>query len=449
MVIATAESSDLGGADAGGGVSRRRFDALAVAGLAAFTVASRLVFLPPGMMGFDGPDYVGALRLDRSFSVPPPGNIGYVLLGKLCSQFVDDPVRAYEWAGVLLSCWGVAFVYVFATLVLPRWIAVGVAACVGSSAMVWYHGVILQSYIVWIATLPMIAYWSVRLARERRVELVIAASLATGLATILRPDMVVFGGPLLGAGLVIGRAKWWQWMASAAICAACCCVWLFGTASLVGGVGRYMDIVRAKQSYHEGLGYVGRGFFEGVLRNGVKYAQYMLWSVHVAIVPAAVGAGWYLKGIRRHWAAWVFAACWAGPSLVYAIGFFMGAAGFILPAVPLVYLAAGKGVQVMLARRESGGGMAVAVLAVFVVASINVVQFATTPLPRLTDQRRALLTHMFFGYSGAGLSRMYDFQPKDFGIETSLANTIRQFRRPEPLPDVPERLPMELRPDGR
>src|SRR5205085_1257859 len=48
-----------------------------------FTLVSRLLYIPSAVMGFDGPEYINALKLDHTYNVPPPGNIGYVLLGKV------------------------------------------------------------------------------------------------------------------------------------------------------------------------------------------------------------------------------------------------------------------------------------------------------------------------------------------------------------------------------
>lgn len=416
---------------------QRRWD---VGVLVAFAVVSRLAYIPGAVMGFDGPEYINALKLDSTFNVPMPGNIGYVLLGKLFTVLGAGPITAYALVGTLLSAAGAAYIYLLSGLIFRRGLALAVAFAVMTNTLVWYHGVIMQSYIVWLATLPAIGYYVLRLVRERSFDMVIAASLATGLSTILRPDLVVFGGPLLGAGLLLGwredgwRMGWGRWVGrgavAAMICASCCVAWLLVTAHILGGVDRYLAMVRGKNAWHDTFGVGQKGLVEGLARNGVKYATFMLWGAHVALVPAAVGAAVYARRWRAHWRAWVLALAWVAPSLYFSWIIFMGNAGLVFPATPLVYLTAAAGAAAMVGERR-------AVWALGAIAAINAGQFLFTPILPLTDQRAALVNHMFFGYSGRGLRRVYTYQLEDFGIDRSLKNTVKQFMEPEALPRKP------------
>ena len=72
---------------------RLRFDVVCLLGLSAWVAATRAPYLNSfDLMGKDGPLYVNALRLDASYDVPMPGNLGYVLLGKL-ANLGDQPTR--------------------------------------------------------------------------------------------------------------------------------------------------------------------------------------------------------------------------------------------------------------------------------------------------------------------------------------------------------------------
>ncbi|MGC8641769.1 MAG: hypothetical protein ACP5XB_18025, partial [Isosphaeraceae bacterium] len=74
----------------------RYLDWVFLAALTLWVVASRVPYLNHfDMMGKDGPLYIGALALDEHYDVPMPGNIGYVLLGKLAKLFVAGPVTAF------------------------------------------------------------------------------------------------------------------------------------------------------------------------------------------------------------------------------------------------------------------------------------------------------------------------------------------------------------------
>jgi hypothetical protein len=438
--------------------------------LLLFTAVSRLAFIPPKVMGGDGPDYVNALKLDASYAVPPPGNIGYVLFAKLLSFVLADPVVIYALVATALSCLGAFFLLKLSRLLFTPGLALATTLCVMTSAQVWYHGVIMQSYIVWLATLPMIGYFCVKLARERaapRWQTLVAAASATGLSTILRPDLVAFAGPLLAGGLLLGRCRLSKWAAAGVICAACCCVWLFATAHVLGSLDRYLELVRTKHEWHETYSVQSRGLFEGLGRNLVKYATFMFWTAHLALPLALLGVWRMLRTLRtpaspstsplRHSATLplllLLAALWIAPSLYFSWIIFMGNAGLVLPGLPLVYLAAAIGlatfneptrsVGVPKATRSVGLSKATparrtGTIAMFVLAAINFVQFTLTPIPfPPSNQRTVLLTHMFFGYSGAGLRQGYTYELTDFGVDKSLGGTIKQFLRPEPVPKMP------------
>ena len=418
--------------------AERRLDALAIAALALFTILSRIPYIPAGHMGYDGPLYINALKLDATYAVPQPGNIGYVLLGKFVSLFTDRPHLAFAIVGIAVCALAIPFIYLLSTLLFRRAVAFAVALCCATSVSAWYHSVVIQSYIVWLFALPAVAYFGLRFIRERDTRTLIAAAAVLGLSTILRPDLVMFGGPLLAVFLLLGRAPIRLWLLAGLIGALCCCFWFFFTASIHGSPARYIQLVREQNEYINTFGLEGRGVLEGVLRNTVKYAQFLLWAVHLALIPAAIGVLLVLKNLRTQWRAAFIALAWVGPSLYFSIILFMGNAGLILPALPLIYLAAAHACITLAPRRAAAIMLAL--------AAINIAQFTLTPLPRMTDQRRVLLTHMFFGYSGDGLRRMYNLQLDDYGVGRSLKDTVHQFLHPDPLPKVPDRLPADLRP---
>lgn len=415
-----------------------------VAVVVAVTLLTRLAYLPTVVMGFDGPEYINALNFDSTYNVPPPGNIGYVAIAKVFSWIGLGPVAAFGLTGTLLSCIAGAYICLLAALMFSRTIALFVSLAVMLSPMAWYHGVIMQSYVVWLAALPTIAYYGLRHIRRNTWASLISLGLATGISTILRPDLVIFGGPMMGSALLIawfdrrrsggpGRSGPSLIAAVAvggAICAVCCCIWFFSTASLLGGVDRYLEAVRSKNEWHDRFGVANKGLVEGLARNGVKYVIFMLWAANFALVPAAVGAAVYLRRFRARWRAAVMAAAWLAPSLYFSWIIFMGNAGLVLPALPVVYLAAAAGSVAMLGTRRTVWVMAG-------LGAINAATFLLAPLRFPRDQREALVNHMFLGYSGPGLRMAYTWQLEDFGIDRSLSNTLRQFRSPDPLPRTP------------
>ena len=137
--------------------------------LAAWVVASRVPYLnTDDALGKDGPLYIRSLKLDANYDVPMPGNIGYVLLGKLAFQFTPDPVSAFLAVNIALTALGAIFGYLCAALVVPRPMAAALTFALTCNALVWYHGGIIASYPVWLAVLPAIGWFGLRYKRERR-----------------------------------------------------------------------------------------------------------------------------------------------------------------------------------------------------------------------------------------------------------------------------------------
>ena len=267
-----------------------------VAAIVLFTLCSRAAFIPTIVMGPDGPDYINGMKFDSTYSVPMPGHIGSIALAKFFTLFTCNPAVAFGLAGTVVSTVGALYTLLLFRLIFPRWLALAAAFAVVTNTMVWYHGVILESYIVWFGAMPTIGYYGLKLVRERSTPALVGASLATGLWTIMRPDLVLFGGPLLGAAMLVAwkdtgwsKKKLFWWPLAAAICAVCCCAWFFTTAHILGGVDVFLQRVKEKDAYHQTLGAEHKGLIEGLMRNSVKFGLFLGWGVHLAVFPALVG----------------------------------------------------------------------------------------------------------------------------------------------------------------
>lgn len=395
------------------------------------TLITRLVYWPSGIVGKDGLLYIHSLSLDGTFNVPMPGNIGWVLLGKAFTTLGLHPVDAFVLVSVLISIVGTVFFFLLSSLLFGRALAVATALAFAHSPLVWYHAQTIMSYEVWVCVPPAIAYFGLRFIRERRLALLWAAALATGLGTILRPDMVVFGGPLLGGILLFGRAPIVRgWLACAGVCALCCALWFFGTALVLGGVNIYIEKVRAQSEFFGSFGAAHKGLVEGLMRNGAKYALFVAWGGLFAVIPAAIGLG---RLLRRPWAnrlPLVLGALALAPSLYFGLWLFMGNAGLALPTIAILFLLAAQALSRLDDRRRSMPTIAMAAIGL-----AGAVQFAFTPLLPERTQRDAIFNVVFARYSGPALRALYDFNLPDFGIDSSLSNTLRQLRNPEPIPN--------------
>lgn len=427
------------GLDAADPRAGRRFDVAAILALALAVIAGRAPYFDTfDYMGKDGPLYVNALKLDATYNVPMPGNIGYVLLGKLANAFWAEPVTAFLAVNVGLTIVGAAFAYLFGTLVVSRPLAAAAALAMTCNPMVWWHGGAIASYPVWLAVLPAIAWFGLRYRREGRTADLVGASLSLGLGTILRPDLLAFGTPLWAGSLLLGRASVRQWLIGGAIIAACCCCWFFGTAWVLGGVDVYLDRVRAKHEGDKaGFSLFGRGLFEGLVRNLVKYGLFLAWGAILAIPPFLVGLARVLR--PSHWRELLLAALWVGPSWAFSFLIFAGNAGLIFPFLPLLYLGAAIGLRSLVGERRALAAMAILSL-------LGVFQFTQTRLLPQHDQRDVILNVTFLRYSGAGITQRYNFNLDDFAVSPALADVRRQMKNREPIPGEPELLPGQVLP---
>ena len=275
------------------------------------------------------------------------------------------------------------------------------AFALSCNAIVWYHGGIIASYPVWLAVLPAIGWFGVRYKRGKQFGDLIGASIALGIGTILRPDLLFFGTPLWFGCLALGRAPWRHWLIGGSIVVLACACWFFGTAWVLGGMDVYLERVKAKHEYDRaGFSVFGRGMVEGLMRNGVKFLLFLAWGASIALIPFVWGVGCELMAWRARWRGLLLALLWAGPSLYFSLLIFAGNAGLIFPLLPLLYLAAARGFQQLLGRRKPW----YVVAAMLLLGVFSLAQFVETPLRTVKNQRDVILNVMFLRYSGAGIT---------------------------------------------
>ena len=394
---------------------------------------SRVAYWPAHVVGKDSPQYFNSLHLDSTYNVPMPGNIGWVLSAKAFTLAGLSPLNAYTLVSILVSTIGAAFLFLLCSLFLRPWSAAGVALAAALSTVVWYHAIPVMSYETWICIPPAIAYFGVRYWRERNLNLLYLAALATGIGTILRPDMVITGGVVLGGVLLLGRAPLVRgWGVCGLICAICCCVWFFTTALVIGSVPKYLDMVRHQSEFVNSFSASSKGIFEGLLRNGGKFGMIYGWGAVFVALPAAWGLGLLLRRLRSNLRGAILGAVMLAPSLYFGIWLFMGNAGLVLPAVVASFVLAG------FAFDRSFRNPRHAAIAIGIVGLLGALQFILTPILPERNQRDVVLNVTLFRYSGAGITHAYNFNLVDYGIDSSLKNVLQQVRNPEPIPHPPE-----------
>ena len=402
-----------------------------VALIALFVVVSRAAYVSPFQgLSRDGPVYVNALKLDTSYDVPAtPGKIGFVLAAALAQTVDPDPVHVYAVVTIALSVAAAVFIYLFATLYLPRRLAAAAAFAVMCGPIVWHYGAVIASYIVWLPCFPAIGYFGVRFLRERRPGLALAAAAATGAALFLRGDMIAFAGPLLVGILAVGRAPLKYWIAAGAVCVACACASFFTTASLTGGPIVYAHRIWAQVLYHVDEGPSTYAPAALVLRNGVKLSMFLVWNTHLLLGPAlfAPAAHW-----RRRRGELVLMALWVLPTLAFSLVVTMCTGGLIFAALPLIAVAAGRGVLSI-----CGGRAPRAAAVMTALGAVFAVQFLGAPLASSRTQRGVIWNVTFAKAGGPAMRAGYYYNLEDFGMDSSLSTVLREIRANEPVPLTP------------
>jgi hypothetical protein len=257
---------------------------------------------------------------------------------------------------------------------------------------------------------------------------------ALGAGSALRPDQVAFAGPLVAGFLLLGRARPRHWLLAAAVAAPLVAAWFLGTAALVGGPARYLQLVHARNAYHETFSPFEAGLIEGLARNGLKYAAYLAWSCHVALVPFAVGAWRTLRRPRLHLKWIVLAVLFVAPSVWFATGVFAGTPALVLPAVALVLLVSTR-VLSDLAGPRRGAALA----GVLALAVLGAVQFLASPMLPERDVRAVIVNVTFQKYTAVGLRRGYFYNLTDFGLDPSLRAVVARAREGAAPPVKPPR----------
>lgn len=433
-------------------------------GLTIWVVASRLPFVTEHpYLGMDRPLYVAALALDDSFAVPMPGNIGFVLLGKLAQLIFTNPLDAYTAVTIGLSVLAAVAVYLLACLFVPSSSAALASFAMTCNPVVWWHGTATTSYLVWLACLPLIAWFGIRFAQSAERAALLGLNLSFAISTILRPDMLLFAGPLWLICLVCGRPRLIDWLASIFIVACACAVWFGLTAWVLGGAGEYLQQVFERQRFHEQFAIWNSDLGLGLVRNLVKYILFLSWGAW-ATLPLAAAALWFAatRTPRPLFAATVL-VCAVAPSLYFSLLVFMGNAGLVFPLLPALYIAAAWMLEPANQRswpvlRRSAPllspsiyderhqrGARRSVLIVFALAGIAQSLLAG---PLKEDTRRDVILNItFFKYTPAGLMAGYYESLAERGIPRDMTFIWQELRQPSPLRE--RRLPVPSSGEGR
>jgi hypothetical protein len=310
-------------------------------------LVSRVPFASHTLWAHDSVLYANAI--ERGFHVDddlfdqrphPPGYILYVAAASAARGAGPGSNEAL----VLVSALASALAAVAILLLARRWtsnaVALVIAAAYAANPLVWQYSEIAYPYAVLGLGSTIVAGCCLA-ARGRGVRRAIAASIVFGIAGGFRQDLLLLLLPLwLWSVAPLGRHA----IVPAASVGLACASWLVPTVALSGGIADYFDALRGQATY------VGRTYsitaqgLPALLTNLAATSWALGWGL-LLLGPLALGGAAVVA--RRTWATRrigdaAFLLLWALPPLAVYVFLHIGDWGYVLSALPALYLLGGR-----------------------------------------------------------------------------------------------------------
>ena len=312
---------------------------LKVTALVAFTVVSRLPFLPRYPFNGDTVNYMLALQhFDLANAQPhPPGNPLYVLLGKGVHLVVSDPNVALVWLSIGLAAVAVALTAWLGRLLWDEATGLWGSLLLAVNPLFWLYSAVGLPYtaeavaglLVGLATLACWRWPGWRSA----VALGAAAAVAAG----LRPTILVLLWPLLLLGLI--GLSWRDRLRALGVGFALSLLWAVPLVWLSGGLLRYWSLLHSITESFAVRTTVLNGPSRAWLNNLGQLGAALL----VGLGVPAVAFGYVWLRVRRRpalsrFVRW-YLALWIVPPLSFFALVHFGQWGYLLLVLPVASLA--------------------------------------------------------------------------------------------------------------
>ncbi len=312
-------------------------------------LASRAPFAAQTLWAHDSVLYARALEqgfhVDHELRNERPHAPGYILYvasadlvrhaGGLGSN------EALILVSMVASALGAAGLFLLARRRLPERAALLAGAAYGANPLVWQYSDVAMPYAV-LGLGSIAIAWAGVCARGRGMRRALVATATFGVAAGFRQDLLILLAPLwlwclwpLGARRIALLAA-----ALVAVCAA----WLVPTVLLSGGPAEYLTALRSQAGYVGATYSVVAQGTPALLANGAMTAYALGWGT-LLVAPLAIAAA-----LVTAWRVWrrgatdeaAFALMWSVPPiLVYAL-LHIGDWGYVLSALPGVYVLAAR-----------------------------------------------------------------------------------------------------------
>lgn len=358
---------------------------LAAAILVFLVLSSRGPFAARTLWAHDSVLYANAL--EHGFHVDDtlederphaPGYVFYVAAAGVAHAAGFGSNEALVLVSALASALGALAIFLLAR----RWTRDGVAfitaLAYAANPLVWQYSEIAYPYTVLALGSLLVAACCLE-ARGRGVAHGVAASVVFGIVGGFRQDLLLLLLPLwLWSIAPLGRRA----LMPAAGLLLGCAAWLVPTIALSGGASDYLDALRGQASYVTDAYSVAAQGLPALITNIGATSWAVAWGLFV-IAPLAVAS--LALMVRRAIVARdvddaAFFLLWTLAPLTVYVVVHIGDWGYVLSALPGLYLLSGRGLEKLLvlarARRRE---MYLAASSLLV--AVPAVCFATSPIP--------------------------------------------------------------------
>ncbi len=338
----------MGGSTAGVGICRRplaraKADLVVAVGVGLLTLVSRVPLWREYLFNWDAANFaLAVLHFDvRAHRPHPPGYFYFVALGRLVNFWVNDPNRSLILVSTSLSVGAAVGAYFLGRLVFrDRGVGLGAALLLLSSVTFWAYGLVALAY-------PALAFFGglVGLGAFRPWPLL--ATVALGLGSGFRPDLVLLLGPLWAWSL--RRLPWSRRAGLVLLLGLLGLGWLLPTAALSGGLLEYFRALQGYLAEDVWQRYApGARGLEALGVNLRDTAAYVFYALYFSAVPVGLGLLRLARtaaGRRLDPALAVWLGLWVGPPLAFYTLVHVGDPGYVFSFLPALLLVGAYGLR--------------------------------------------------------------------------------------------------------
>jgi hypothetical protein len=308
--------------------------------LVLLSLVTRLIFRSSVLYNWDSVNFaLGILDFDVIKHRPHPrGFILYISSGKVLTQFTGEPNESLVWLSIIAGTLAIVFTYALARHRFGPRDALISALLLLSSPLFWFYNEVALTYAVEAFFAVAIAYSCYR-ALDGSTQWIYAGALLVGLAGGFRQTTLLIMGPLILYTVIF--LPWRHRLSMGALIIVICLAWGVPLIASTGGLRTYTLTNLRLASIADP-------------KPAINTVVALAYGLHLAIL-LLLG---YVIGLlsvkdeeRRRWER-PFMLFWIVPGLLICLFLRMGQPGYVLFALPAVFLLAPSLVRSGLKRLE-------------------------------------------------------------------------------------------------